>query len=216
VTTTRTPRTGRLLRRAESTATIRLTRSDRAFLADLSKVGVVAEADASAHHYQERKTPARRRLDALADAGILRIDEARDRDNKPIRVYTWGSDSVARAYGSRQLQHSATRSLYHELLVSRSYYAAGRPEDFRIATQFNDADRRLLPDRGESAALLPDAMFTDADGSTVVVEADAGHYSSTQIREKMAAWQGCRQLWAQPARATARVPAAPNSTVLTF
>lgn len=209
----KTPRTGRLLAKATSDVRVRLTRHDRAFLADLARVGVVSESDAAANHFQERSTPARRRLDTLAGAGILRVDEARDRDHKPVRVYTWSSDSVAKAYGSKQLKHSATRSLYHEVLVSRAYYAAGRPESFKVAAYLNKDELRQLPGWG-AADTLPDAAYTDASGQLVVVEADSGHYSSPQIASKMAAWAGCRQLWVQPSRAHARVPAADNVQVL--
>ncbi len=211
----RTPRTGRLLKKANAEVRVRLTRHDRAFLADLAKVGVICEADASAHHYQNRTTPAKRRLNTLASAGILKIDEARDRDHRPIRVYTWSSESVAKAYGSRQLKHSATRSLYHELLVSRAYYSAGRPESYRVAVDLDKDELKQLPGWG-NADTLPDAVFKNEAGDLVVVEADSGHYSSTQIAEKMSAWSGCRQLWVQPGRAHARVPTAEHVQVLTF
>ena len=203
----RQPRTGRLLARAGSTLRVRLTAEDRAVLADLSKVGVIAADDAAAHYYQGRATGPLRRFDRLARAGILRAHVAHAPDGTTTRVYGWGSDGVAKAHGARMIKHQATRSLYHEVLVSKVYFRQGRPDSWSLIGDANKKELRALPGFGASDEVLPDAIFRSADGSQVMVEADSGHYSSTQIKEKMAAWGGCRQIWIQPSISHARVPA---------
>ena len=51
----------------------------------------------------------------------------------------------------------------------------------------------------------PDAIAKTAAGEVVLVEADTGHYTKQQIRQKQEAWGDHKQLWIQPKKAMARV-----------
>jgi hypothetical protein len=52
----------------------------------------------------------------------------------------------------------------------------------------------------------------------VLVEADSGHYTQTQIKQKMARWRAAglnKQIWAQPAQGkSANVPLLPGVNVM--
>ena len=208
---------------------MRLTARDRAFFADLAKVGVIDAVNASAHHYAENKSGAGRRLDKLVSAGLLKRADIIDPSAGQVSVYSYKNDRVARAFGGRAIHTGPNRTTYHELLVSRTYFDVGRPEDFRTAIQFDHQDlarfgaRQPTPPhrrqtfhsiRGEAA--IPDALYTNADSELVVVEADAGHYTTRQIQHKQDRWGQYKQLWAQPARAHARVTPTEDVAVFTY
>jgi len=208
---------------------LRLTARDRAFFADLAKVGVIDVANASAHHYAENKSGAGRRLDKLVSAGLLNRADIIDPSAGQVAVYSYKNDRVARAFGGRAVHTGPNRTTYHELLVSRTYFDVGCPEDFRTAIQFDTQELarfgarlptpptlRQTPHGLTGEAAIPDALYTDAEGALVVVEADAGHYTTRQIQHKQDRWGQYKQLWAQPARAHARVTPTDDVDVLTY
>jgi hypothetical protein len=222
-------RTYRLRQRFDLPAGMRLTARDRAFFADLAKVGVIDTANASTYHYAENAGGAGRRLDKLVSAGLLARADIIDPSVGRIAVYAFSSDRIARAFGGRAVHTGPNRTTYHELLVSRSYFDAGCPADFRTAIQFDAQDlahfgaRQPAPPHvrttlhgiaGEAA--IPDALFTNADGELVVVEADAGHYTTRQIHHKQVRWARYKQLWVQPARARARIVPTDDVDVFTY
>ena len=224
-----TAKTYRLRKRFGLPEGMRLTGRDRAFFADLAKVGVIDEAAASAHHFAENKCGAGRRLDKLVEIGLLNRADIIDPSSGRVSVYSFKDDRVARAFGGRAVRTGSNRTTYHELLVSRTYFDVDRPEDFRTAIQFDHQDlarfgaRKATPPHARQTphgmageAAIPDAMYTNADGELVVVEADAGHYTTRQIRHKQTHWAGYKQLWAQPERAHARVAPMENVDVLTY
>ena len=224
-----TARTYRLRQRFGLPEGLRLTARDRDFFADLAKVGVIDEAAASAHHFAENKSGAGRRLDKLVSAGLLNRADIIDPSVGRVSVYSFKDDRIARAFGGRAVHTGPNRTTYHELLVSRTYFDVGRPEDFRTAIQFDNHDlahfgarqptpptRRQTPHGLIGEAAIPDALFTNADGELVVVEADAGHYTTRQIQHKQARWANYKQLWAQPVRAHARVAPTDDVDVLTY
>lgn len=222
-------RTYRLRQRFGVPEGLRLTSRDRAFLGDLARVGVIDAGTASVFHYADNQSGAGRRLDTLAQAGLLRRVAIIDPSCGPVVVYGFQSDRLARAFGGREVRTGPNRTTYHELLVSRSYFAVGRPADFRVTLQFSDADlarfgatRAVPPHRRGTQhgfareVAIPDAVFTDASGALVVVEADAGHYTTRQIAQKQLQWSGYRQLWVQPARSHARVRPSDQVDVLRY
>lgn len=178
----------------------RLSQRDRAFLADLARVRLVSEADADVFHYEGQKTGSRRRLDKLCSAGLLKEHVLTVPGQGTIRAYSFSSDKVAKRFGGAMPSVSRMRNAYHELIVSRIFFAEGRPESFKVENDFTQTDREVFrrPGEGRDRITLPDAMYYDAHGQAVVVEADSGQYNSTQIREKVNAWQGHRQVWGQP------------------
>jgi hypothetical protein len=224
-----TARTYRLRKRFDLPEGMRLTVRDRAFFADLAKVGVIDAANASAHHYAENKSGAGRRLDKLVSAGLLSRADIIDPSAGQVSVYSYKNDRVARAFGGRAVHTGPNRTTYHELLVSRTYFDVGCPEDFRTAIQFDTQDlarfgarlptpptMRQTPHGLIGDAAIPDAMYTNAEGALVVVEADAGHYTTRQIQHKQDRWGQYKQLWAQPARAHARVTPTEDVAVFTY
>ena len=110
----------------------------------------------------------------------------------------------------------------HELLVSEAYFKAGRPSDFRVESRFDGKDHDLFNSKllavGQKKELyavelqtqIPDAIFTNQTGETVIVEADAGNYNRNQIDTKLKNWQGMKQLWIQPDDTKATVPTLNN------
>ena len=224
-----TVRTYRLRQRFDLPAGLRLTARDRAFFADLAKVGVIDTGIASTYHYAENAGGAGRRLDKLVAAGLLARTDIIDPSVGRLAVYAFPSDRIARAFGGRAVTTGPNRTTYHELLVSRSYFDTGRPTDFRTAIQFDHEDlahfgarEPRLPARrttlhaiaGEAA--IPDALFTNDAGELVVVEADAGHYTTRQIRHKQVRWTRYKQLWVQPAHAHARIVPTEDVDVFTY
>ncbi len=195
------PRTGRLLEKAGSTLNIRLSQADRAFLRDLSKALIIDAQVADSLHYAGRAAGARRRLDKLVEAGILqRIEIGAPKGMKKVTAWQFANRSVARAWGGDVPGVGTNRSHYHELLAGRAYFELGRPDDFKLAHQFTRDDQLLF------GGTEPDAIARNARGEVIFVEADSGHYTKTQIRQKQQAWEGVRQFWIQPRKAMAVVP----------
>jgi hypothetical protein len=182
-------------------------------LADLAKVNVISESLASLHFYAHRKTGAGQTLKRLVNAGIV--------DRRAIYtptgreyVYSFSSQRAAQAWGGVYQKSNINRSDFHELLTARAYFELGKPTDFRCANQFKNED--VFAGLSVVNRTLPDAVYTDSNGHTVFVESDAGHYTTRQIRDKMSAWGDVKQVWVQPRRSSAQVPAADHVDVLKF
>lgn len=178
---------------------VRLSAADRAFLRDLARVGIIDIDTAGKHHYAHLQTGGRRSLERLEQAGLLTSRPVRGHGVN-TRAYTFAGADVARAFGGVVPVTGTKRSDLHELVTSRLFFELGRPDDFRLAADFDKRDALICGD------VQPDAMYTGPNGETVFVEADSGQYSKAQIRHKQRAWRDVSQVWGQPPKVAARVP----------
>ena len=194
----------------------KLSQEDRAFLADLSKVSIIDEKDADNFHYRERKTGASARLDRLCEIGLLEAQTVVQPGRGKFKAYHFKTDRIATLFGGKKPIIGRKRNALHEVITSRIYFAEGRPESFTVESAFDNDQRALFNVEGKTLkgrdACLPDAMFI-RNNEVVIVEADSGQYSKSQIQNKQSAWQGFKQVWGQPGKASARVG---NATVHTF
>jgi len=197
--------TTKLSKLAGATASFRLGASDRGFLADLSKVRIIDLEDANKWHYSDRKAGAKKRLDNLVKAGLLNAREIIQPGKGKVRTYEFSNDRVAKAFGGAKPVIGAKRSALHEVITSKIYFAEGRPVTFKIASDFTKTDIRNFKLAVGGDAVIPDAMYTDASNDIVLVEADSGNYTKSQILEKQSAWSGVKQVWGQPNKASARI-----------
>lgn len=190
---------------------LRLSAADRAFLSDLARVGIVDEADAQRHHFQERKTTAARRLDRLCEAGVLECHNVHQPGRGNFKAYSFKTERIATLFGGHKPTIGRKRNALHEVIISRIFFAEGRPSTFVVESRFSKNQRDLFTVAGGTMmgrdACFPDALFIQ-NGEIVVVEADSGHYNKTQILNKQNAWSGFQQVWGQPAKASARVDGA--------
>ena len=208
-----TPKTSRLIRLAGSTVSLRLSEADKSFLKDLSKVQLISSDLADQNHYSHLKGASGRSLERLEKAGLISSKRLHQKNGPPLKIYQFADQSIAGAFGGKLPVTGAKRTDLHELMTSRAYFGLGRPASFKLANHFTP---------GEIAAcgsLRPDALYTDtATGELVVVEADSGQYTKSQIQDKVARWRAAgldRQVWAQPAQAgAAKVPPLPGITVM--
>ncbi len=208
-----TPKTSRLIRLAGSTVSLRLSEADKSFLKDLSKVQLISSDLADQNHYSHLKGASGRSLERLEKAGLISSKRLHQKNGPPLKIYQFADKSIAGAFGGKLPVTGAKRTDSHELMTSRAYFGLGRPASFKLASHFTP---------GEIAAcgsLRPDALYTDtATGELVVVEADSGQYTKSQIQDKVARWRAAgldRQVWAQPAQAgAAKVPPLPGITVM--
>ena len=178
----------------------RLSADDHAFLTDLQRVRIIAETDANNTHYSNRKTTASKRLNKLVEAGLLKKLEITVPGQGVLGAYSFADEHVAAKYSSKMPNISRMRNGHHELIVSRLFFAEGRPDTFKIEADFCDADMEVFRRAGESVSEMatPDAMYLSVHGEPVVIEADSGQYNSTQIKNKVSAWAGFKQVWGQP------------------
>ena len=197
----RNPRTRTLRHILGCPPSFRLSERDRLFLRDLARVQIIDAGTADRLHYGALKNGAAGSLDRLVRAGILSAHQVQTSQGR-VRAWSFASPRIARAWGGGIPNIGAKRTALHELVTSRLYFALDRPADFRVASELTAEDRAVC--RG----LLPDAMYTSADGEAVLVEADSGQYTRAQIAHKQARWVGLRQVWGQPPQASARVPLA--------
>lgn len=195
---------------------LRLSDADRSFLNDLARVHIVDEYDADKNHYQGRKTKASRRLDKLSAAGILERKTIFQPGRGEFKAYVFKSDRVAGLFGGKRPVIGAKRNALHEVITSRLFFAEGRPDSFVVESKFSKSQKELFRlGQGIVAGrevCYPDALYIK-NGEVVVVEADSGQYTKTQIQAKQAAWAGFKQVWGQPDKASARVR---NATVHRF
>lgn len=197
------------LRKYIEDGTIRLSKNDREFLRDLAKVSIIDARDAEAHHYKSYKTSAERRLDKLCAAGVLERVDVNQPGRGKFKAYAFRTPKVASLFGGKKPIIGRKRNSLHEVLTSKLYFAEGRPETFKLESQFTQKEREMFklsaPSLTNRNSALPDAMYINAGGEIVVCEADSGQYNKTQIRSKQAAWKGFKQVWGQPGKAAARV-----------
>lgn len=212
----RAARTGTLKRLTGEN--FRLSAADRAFLSDLVKVRVIAVDDADEHHYQDQKSGARRRLDKLVDAGLLKAHDFTVPGSGAQRAYSFSSQTIAGRFGGKLPNISRMRNAFHEVLTSRVYFAEGRPDSFKLEADLTLTDKSAIRQPGQSLSdvHMPDAVYRDAQGNLVMVEADSGQYNQRQIRQKINAWSAFRQVWAQPMARNSAVENQSNATVHRF
>lgn len=204
----RRPRTSTLKKHLalQADAKLRFTQRDRAFLKDLAKVRMVDINDALTHHYQGKLDSCKQRLKKLVDIGLLR-ERTVIQPGQPItKAYEFANDKVARKYGGRASGIGSRRSEVHELLVSKSYFALNRPEDFKVGAEMTHLEKEALIG---SDGITPDAYFTH-NGHLLFVEADAGQYTKKQVMNKQRNWAGIDQIWVQPKKANCVVPTGKN------
>lgn len=183
---------------------IRLTDADRALFSDLAKVRIVDEKDAG-FHYENRKTPASKRLDRLAEAGILKRVDVFQPERGNFKAYQFANKDVARIMGGKLPSIGSKRNALHEVITSKLYYAVGRPDSFKLEADLSKDEKKLFSTMSvDGTSCLPDAVFYQG-GQMVICEADSGQYTSTQIASKQAGWSGIKQVWGQPSVAAARV-----------
>ena len=187
-----------------SDSTIRLSDADRALFSDISRVRIVDESDAGVH-YSGRKTPASSRLDRLVEAGILKRVDVYQPGRGNFKAYQFANEDVARVMGGKLPTIGAKRNALHEVITSRIYFAAGRPDSFTLEADFSRDEKAFFSTRSvDGGSVLPDAVYYK-NGEMVVCEADSGQYSSSQIASKQAGWTGLKQVWGQPSQSAARV-----------
>ncbi len=206
-------RTGKRIRDAASSPLLNLSQADRALLRDLAVVQLISANLAGRYHYPHLKDGAQRRLARLETGGLLAGRRLYVTGEKPARIYQFASREIARAWGGDLPVIGSKRTALHELMTARAYFVLGRPADFRVAVRMSDSDIFLCGSR------RPDALYTDtATGEIVLVEADSGNYTASQIRDKAARWWAlglARQIWVQPAAGrAARVPEVAGVRVL--
>ena len=197
------------LRQYISDQKLRLSDADRAFLSDLAVVRIIDESDADSHHFQGRKTKSSRRLDKLCDSGLLECKRVFQPGRGEFKAYTFKTDKIASLFGGKRPSIGAKRNALHECITSRLFFAEGRPDSFILEADFSKSQKDLFRvGQGVVAGreiCLPDALYVSNGGEIVVVEADSGQYTKSQIRAKQAAWVGMKQVWGQPNKAFARV-----------
>jgi hypothetical protein len=208
------PNINRLKRIAGSTIEIRLLAADREFLRDLARVNLLSGDHAAKYHYSHLKGGATRSLNRLEAAGLIESKTLRITGRSPVKTYQFSSRAMARAWGGSLPITGAKRNDLHELISSDLYFKLDRPQDFRLAADFSEADISAV------GGCRPDALYTDTTtGELVVVEADSGHYTKNQILKKIAAWESVglsRFVWGQPHYASARIPAINNISLYRF
>lgn len=199
------------LRKYIENQNLRLSKSDREMLADLSKVQILDERDVSNYHYKENKSPASRRLDKLCEAGLLEKHKVYQPGHGKINAYTFKNEKIAGLFGSKYPPIKRKRNALHEVICSKLYFSQGRPESFTLESNFTAEQKALFKQSNKTLighdSCIPDAMYLD-NGQIVVVEADSGQYNKTQIQSKQAAWRDFKQVWGQPSKAAARVTGA--------
>ena len=199
------PKTSRLVNLAGTQATVRLSAADRLFLSDLARVQIVSSDLAAKHHYSHLKGGSIRSLERLEKAGLINGRTLYNPRAAPVKIYQFANSSIASAFGGKLPVIGAKRTELHELMTSRAYFELGRPQTFKVASDF------LKSEIAACGSLKPDALFVDEEsGELVIVEADSGHYNKKQINEKINRWRNAglnRQVWARPLSAScASVP----------
>lgn len=203
---TRNARTATLKKYLDN-ANFRLSQDDRGFLADLARLGIIDGRDANRYHYQGRKTLGTRRLDTLCKIGLLESKTISQRGRHPFKAYQFKTDRLAVLFGGKRVALGARHSPIHDVILSKIYFAEGRPETFTTEVHFTTNQKKLfeglavIPNRRHC---LPDALFI-RDNDIVIVEADSGQYTQAQIRHKQTAWSDFQQVWGQPNIRAAKV-----------
>lgn len=194
----------------------KLSKEDRAFLADLAKVNIIDQKDADQFHYSNRKTGSSARLDRLCEIGLLESQVVVQPGRGKFKAYHFKTERIATLFGGKKPVIGTKRNALHEVITSRIYFAEGRPDSFVTESAFTKEQKELFKVEGQTTKgrdhCMPDALFI-RNNEVVIVEADSGQYSKSQIENKQVAWKGFKQVWGQPAKASARVD---QATVHTF
>ena len=123
----------------------------------------------------------------------------------------FSNKKIASLFGGDVPTIGAKRNALHEVITSKIYFAEGRPDSFILENDFSKSQKELFKvGQGlvaDREICLPDAIYIK-DGEMVVVEADSGQYTKSQIQAKQAAWSGMKQVWGRPSKAFARVTGA--------
>lgn len=192
--------------------TLRLTKKDRDFLYDLSKTGIIDEKDADRYHYHDNKTPAFERLDQLCDSGLLECVTVHQKGRGLFRSYVFKTRDIAHLFKGRRLELGGKKNALHEVIISKLYFAEGRPESFKLESRLTKEEKEAFKNNVGAASIveacIPDAIFYRQDGRMVAVESDAGNYTASQIKTKQIAWSGIDQVWGQPTKVNSRVRSA--------
>ena len=187
----------------------RLSHDDRTFLDDLARVRIIDAKDADFHHYSNRKSPAVRRLDKLCEVGLLDVVHVNQPGRGKFKAYQFKTERLATLFGGKKPVIGRKRNVLHEVITSKLYFAEGRPDSFVVEGDFSADQKKLFarssPTLSGRDSCTPDAMYLNASGKIVVIEADSGQYNKSQIMNKQAAWTNFSQVWGQPAKASARI-----------
>lgn len=179
---------------------IRLSANDRDFLKDLAKVQIIDVKD-SKHHFLSNKDGGEKRLDKLCKVGILESKNVYNPNSGFVKTYIFKSDKIASLFHGKKPKLNLRRSGLHDLISSKIYFAEGRPDSFVLESNFTDKQKELFK-FGQGIVANRDVCFPDAffinDGEIVLVEADSGQYTQSQINAKQAAWKGMKQVWGRP------------------
>lgn len=195
---------------------IRLSESDRSFFQDLARVKIVSAPDADSFHFSNHKTGGSKRLEKFVHLGLIEKQRIHHPGRGSYLAYSFANESFAKKWGGKMLVTGAKRTALHEVMVSKLYFATGRPETFKLESQLSDKERALFKKVGASKPMAPDAIFLDGSGEVVAVEADSGQYTKGQVMNKMSAWSGIKQIWGQPLRAAARIQQSHSVAVMRF
>ncbi|WP_345855775.1 hypothetical protein [Shewanella algae] len=207
-------------------SSVRFTAKDTAMFADLAKVGILSAEQMASNHYHENRKP-QERISKLVEAGLLKEKITYDRKRGKIVAYTFASRRVARVFGG-WCPNIGNRTVLHEVMVSEAYFRAGKPADFQVASRFDEQTHNEFNSFANKIGIakpefsipmescLPDAIYTDSGGNTVVVEADAGSYDKEDVTRKATSWSNYKQLWIQPNKCRAPITGTENMELIKF
>jgi hypothetical protein len=190
---------------------IRLSKSDRAFLSDLSRVSIIDSRDADINHYKDNITGAGKRLDKLVDCGLLSKHKIYNPNAGIISAYSFKTPKIAQLFGGEKINIGKRRSGLHDVITSKVYFSQGRPDTFKIESRFSKKEEQLFNMGSGIVAgrelCIPDAYYVE-NGEMILVESDSGQYNQTQINGKQAAWKGYKQIWGRPVGVHTKVDSA--------
>ena len=199
---------------------LRLSAKDRVFLDDLARVGIIDIQDAENFHYKgQTRTPAAKRMERLCEAGLLEKVPAHQPGRGKFDAYQFKSDKLASLFGGKRLSIGSKRNALHEVITSKLYFKLGRPESFVTENRFDNEIKDLFRtlsgggSRKHRSLGMPDAIYKDGN-DIIIVEADSGQYTKSQVDKKQTVWQGYKQVWGQPSKSCAKVEG--GATVYAF
>ena len=209
--------TTKLKRRIDGLS-IRLFKEDKTLLSDIARVGVIDTLDASSHYANSNKATSR--LEYLVNKGVLSVAQTLHQKHGMVKVYSIANDKIANIWRTTAYEQKRNCSILHDLMVSKAYFAAGRPQSFLLANNLShqDKDKFTIAKYFNSSGSTPDALYTNSAGEAVCVEADAGQYTSSQISKKIEHWRSMGYThihWSKPNFQTT-VPKGNNIQISSF